>query len=115
MMISIEELQKLLAHKEFNPYLNVDNQDKVLLHLIEEIGELVRVYRKHGIYSDEFNDELGDCQILLLFFSISTHTSLEGVTLNKIRKNINTKRFIPTKEKLKELEPIFKGLGELFG
>lgn len=114
MKISLGELQNLLCKKEFNPYIHIDNSDKVLIHLFEELGELVRAYRKYGINSIQFNEELGDCQILLLFFAISTYTDLENVTLDKIRKNINSERFKPTKEELDRIKPLFKGLGELF-
>lgn len=109
-IISLEELQNLLSNKNFNPYIDVSNIDKVLLHLIEEIGELVKVYRKEGIYSDKFNMELGDCQILLLFFAISTHINLEAITLDKIRMNIADKKFQPTKEKLQELRGLFNNV-----
>ena len=112
-MISILELQNLLTIKEFNPYIDIYNSDKVLLHLIEEIGELVRSYRKNGIYSKEFNNELGDCQILLCFFASSTHTNLEGVTLEKLRFNCETKRFKPSKDKLLELEKLFNDKKEV--
>lgn len=114
MKVSLEELQNLLAKKEFNPYIDIDNSDKVLIHLFEELGELAKAYRKFGIYSNEFNEELGDCQILLLFFALSTYTNLENVTLNKIRKNITTRRFKPSQEELKRIKPLFEGLGEIF-
>lgn len=107
-MISIRELQSILVRKEFNPYLNLKNTDRVLIHLCEEIGELAKAYRKYGLYSDEFNDELGDCQILLLFFASSTNTDLESVTLIKIRKNIKEGKFKPD-----NATP--EGLGALFG
>lgn len=106
-MIGIRGLQLLLVKKEFNPYIDIDNSDKVLLHLVEEIGELIKSYRKNGIYSESFNEELGDCMILLCFFASSTHTDLEGVTLNKLRKNINLGKFKPSEKILKELESLF--------
>lgn len=110
MVISIGELQALLINRDFNPYIDIDKPDKVLLHLIEELGELIKAYRKNGIMSNIFNDELGDCQILLCFFASSTYTDLEYCTLKKLRDNINTKRFLPSEKKLKELEPLFRGL-----
>ena len=106
-MITLLELQNLLCKKEFNPYINIENQDKVLLHLVEEIGELVKSYRKNGIYSQQFNEELGDCQILLLFFAISTHTNLQGVTIDKIRDNISKGKFQPNEVALEGLKAIF--------
>jgi NTP pyrophosphatase (non-canonical NTP hydrolase) len=63
-MISIGELQNLLSNKEFNPYINIDNPDKVLLHLLEELGEAIHSYRK---YEQNLHYELGDIMILLCF------------------------------------------------
>lgn len=105
MKITIEELQNLLSKKEFNPYISISNPNKVLLHLIEEIGELARALRKHDLTNS--NEELGDCMILLCFFAESIGESLECATLEKIRKNIKTGRFQPDKATL-------EGLGELF-
>lgn len=106
-MISIRELQNLLVNKEFNPYIDIDNTDKVLLHLVEEIGELLRTYRKAGRLCTDFEDELGDCMILLLFVANSTKTDLQNVTIEKIRKNIKRNKFKPTKEKLESLGGLF--------
>jgi NTP pyrophosphatase (non-canonical NTP hydrolase) len=104
--LTIEELQNLLKNKDFNPYISIDNPELVLLHLIEEIGELARALRKKDLRNKE--EELGDCMILLCFFAESIGESLEYCTLEKIRKNIITKRFIPSEKKFLEL----KGLWE---
>ena len=103
-LISIDELQNLLAKKEFNPYISIDNPDKVLLHLIEELGELARGLRKKDLTNAE--EELGDVQILLCFFAESIGESLESCTLDKLRKNLRTKRFIPTGKALEKLEKL---------
>lgn len=106
-MISIRELQNLLTNKAFNPYLDLNNPDKVLIHLTEELGEVCKAYRKYGISSKEFDNELGDVQILLAFFASATNTDLQNVTLLKIMENITLGKFQPSQEKLKELEKIW--------
>jgi NTP pyrophosphatase (non-canonical NTP hydrolase) len=90
MGIGILELQNLLVKKEFLPNFDFSKEGRteVLLHLLEEIGELIKVYRREGITTEKFNDEIGDCQLLLLYFSIVSSTNLEFVTLNKLKKNM---------------------------
>ncbi len=93
--ISIRTLQKLLTNKSFNPYIDIKNQDKVILHLAEEIGEFISVYRKGLIV--EMKHELGDIQILLAFVCSSLGYDLEDCLMNKLKWNINTGRFRPDK------------------
>lgn len=94
-MITLRKLQNLLTNKAFNPYINIDNPDKVLLHLIEEIGEVVSAYRKN--YSN-LKKELGDVVILLCFFAESVKIDLEHETLTKISENIDKGKFKPNKK-----------------
>lgn len=107
-MVTLREIQNLLMNKEFNPYIDIEDTDKVLIHLVEEIGELARSHRKRII--SEVLKEIGDCQILLLFYAESVGLDLETATLQKIKDNIQKGKFIPTKECLDKIKPLFEGL-----
>lgn len=104
--MEIRELQNLLNNRDFNPYIDISNSDRVLIHLIEEIGELVKIHRK-GIHNNEniknMSFELGDVLILLVFYASSKNFDLEQSLINKLRYNIQTKRFIPTEKEMVKL------------
>lgn len=106
--MNLRDIQKLLVNKAFNPYIDIYNSGKVLIHLVEEIGEVCKAYR------EPFNDallkrELGDCVIMLLFLASSLGFDLEECTLEKIKENIDKGKFKP-KEEFKF--PEFGGLFE---
>lgn len=105
-MITLRELQDILMNKEFNPYIDIGNSDKVLIHLVEEIGELAKAHRKANIFNTR--KELADCQILLLFYAESMKIGLEHVTCLKILDNVKTGKFNPSNQKLLEIKRRFE-------
>lgn len=122
-MISLREIQQLLVNKSFNPYIKIDKPKDVLLHLVEEIGEVVKAFNKEfnedytkyykpDLAFEKLKKELGDVVILLCFFSESVRIDLEKETLLKIAENIRKRKFQPDKKKLKEFN---KEIGGLFG
>jgi NTP pyrophosphatase (non-canonical NTP hydrolase) len=86
---TISQLQKLLING-FNPYIDIKDSNKVLLHLVEEVGELVKAARKQ---EDNIKDEVGDVFILLSFYCSSIGIDLSSAVLNKIKKNIKEGKF----------------------
>lgn len=100
MMTSLRKIQNILTRGD-NPYIDISNRDKVLLHYVEEIGELVKEVRKYIItpeYKRDFGKiikELGDNQILLCFVASALKTDLETATKIKIRENIREGKFTP--------------------
>ena len=88
---SISYYQNLLAQGH-NPYIDVTKCDKVLLHLVEEIGELVQANNKRSVTIPK---EAGDVLILLMFYCISKDINLEDVFVDKINENIMEGKFIP--------------------
>ena len=94
--MDLKKLQELLNNKAFNPYINVSDSKKVFIHLIEEVGELARAFRNGQRL--EMRRELGDVQILLLFFAESIGLELNKETLYKIRENILNGKFRPKED-----------------
>lgn len=107
-MISLREIQKLLVHKAFNPYIDIKNSDKVLIHLVEEIGEICKAHRLINLDKKKLKEELGDTVILLCFYAESVKIDLEHETLMKIKDNIEKGKFEPNKKFLKSLGDLFE-------
>lgn len=96
----IRHLQKILTTGD-NPYINIGNLESVLLHYVEEVGELVKAVRKVKTYEELYekcSQEIGDQLILLCFVSSALSIDLESATLNKIKKNIKEGKFKPELE-----------------
>jgi NTP pyrophosphatase (non-canonical NTP hydrolase) len=89
--MNIKELQQTLTKGE-NPYIDIDNPQAVLLHYVEEVGELIRSLRKNKPI-EEVKKELGDNMIMLLFVAASLKLDLEECTQLKIQDNINKGKF----------------------
>ena len=87
--LTLSQLQKLLI-KGFNPYIDIKDSNKVLLHLVEEVGELVKAARKQ---TDNIKDEVGDVVILLSFYCSSAGIDLSDAVSSKIKKNIECGKF----------------------
>jgi NTP pyrophosphatase (non-canonical NTP hydrolase) len=112
--LTIEGFQQMLVSGH-NPYIDIKNPDKVLLHLVEEVGEVARTHRhlqKDNIegfqqmlvsgqnpYIDIWNErtklemEIGDVAILLSFYASSMNVNLAEAIHQKILMNIQTGRF----------------------
>lgn len=98
--MNIRKLQDALSDKELNPYIDISNPDKVLIHFVEEVGEFVKEYRKCNFSegftsgaSKKFSEELGDIMILLAFLAESVDVDLQQAVLDKLRANIENKKF----------------------
>jgi len=92
MSLTLEQLQTLLTDpKALKPYIDIDNEVKVFLHFIEEVGEFSDAWRRDD--KERLKEEIGDIQILLLFLAESLDINLEEVTISKIKKNIQNGKF----------------------
>jgi len=98
--MDIRKFQDALADKKLNPYIDISNSDKVLIHFVEEVGEFVKEYRRSGFSegftseaSKKFSEELGDIMILLAFLAESVDVDLQQAVLDKLRANIENKKF----------------------
>ena len=89
--LTLSELQKLLI-SGFNPYIDIKDSNKVLLHFIEEVGELVKAARYPGL-KGKIADEVGDVVILLSFYCSSIGIDLSDAVSSKIKKNIECGKF----------------------
>lgn len=112
----IDKLQQNLENGK-NPYIDVTNQKDLVLHLVEETGELVKAFRHfRGVVVEPYfsqalgkvAEELGDVLILLCFTASGFGISLEDATLQKIKKNIREGKFKPSlHDGLKNIEGLF--------
>jgi NTP pyrophosphatase (non-canonical NTP hydrolase) len=104
--MDIRKFQDALADKKLNPYIDISNPDKVLIHFVEEVGEFVKAYRKSGFSegfceperAKKFSEELGDIMILLAFLAESVDVDLQQAVLDKLRANIENKKFFGSLE-----------------
>jgi len=102
---TLRRIQKVLSDGQ-NPYIDISNLMSVLLHYVEETGELIKTIRKNGVNCPLVAKELGDCQILLCFVASSISIDLQEATLNKIQENIREGKFKPSLHP--DLESLFK-------
>lgn len=91
--MNLRTLQTMLVLGN-NPYIDIDNTDRVFIHLTEELGECAREHRKGKFVSNEIADIL----ILLCFYASSMGVDLERATQNKIYENIRDGKFKPSLE-----------------
>jgi len=89
--LTLSILQKLLV-SGFNPYIDISDSNKVLLHFIEEVGELVKAARYPGLKGNIAN-EVVDVVILLSFYCSSIGMDLSEAVSDKIKKNIECGKF----------------------
>jgi NTP pyrophosphatase (non-canonical NTP hydrolase) len=89
--MDIRRFQDALADKKLNPYIDISNPDKVLIHFVEEVGEFAKAYRRDNI--ENMSEELGDIMILLAFLAESVDVDLQQAVLDKLRANIENKKF----------------------
>jgi len=112
----IREIQNLLTNKGFNPYIDITNPDRVLIHLLEESGEITKVHRKLIFNNEhskiiEMKKEIGDLFILLCFYASSVHVDLQSAIFDKITENIQKGKFglkEYKKETLENLDKLFE-------
>jgi NTP pyrophosphatase (non-canonical NTP hydrolase) len=98
--MDIRKFQNALADKKLNPYIDISNPDKVLIHFIEEVGEFAKAYRRDNI--ENMSEELGDIMILLAFLAESVDVDLQQAVLDKLRANIENKKFFGKMEDFSE-------------
>lgn len=91
--MDLKELQRCLGSGQ-NPYIDVIQYNKVLLHYVEEVGELIKALRKRQP-KEEIERELGDNMILLCFVAESLQLDLDECTRRKIAENIEKGKFKP--------------------
>jgi NTP pyrophosphatase (non-canonical NTP hydrolase) len=102
--MDIRKFQDALADKKLNPYIDISNPDKVLIHFVEEVGEFAKAYRRGGFSEGlrgseateakvQMSEELGDIMILLAFLAESVDVDLQQAVLDKLRANIENKKF----------------------
>jgi NTP pyrophosphatase (non-canonical NTP hydrolase) len=98
--MDIRKFQDALADRKLNPYIDISNPDKVLIHFIEEVGEFAKAYRRDNL--EEMSEELGDILILLAFLAESVDVDLQQAVLDKLRANIENKKFFGKMEDFNE-------------
>jgi NTP pyrophosphatase (non-canonical NTP hydrolase) len=74
-----------------HPYVPLSEPDKVLLHLVEEVGELARENRRVGSSfeggKDNLANELADVVIMSALYAISIGVDLEDAVVRKLEQN----------------------------
>ena len=91
--MDLKELQRVLGSGQ-NPYIDIKDPKSVLLHYVEEVGELIKALRKNKPI-EEIEKELGDNMILLLFVAESLKLDLDHCTRVKIADNVAKGKFKP--------------------
>jgi len=91
--MDLKELQRCLGSGQ-NPYIDIQDPKTVLLHYVEEVGELIHKLRKDRPIT-EIKNELGDNMILLCFVAEALQLDLDECTRKKIAENIAKGKFKP--------------------
>lgn len=89
-LVDLRRIQRVLIDGN-NPYIDINNIERVLIHLCEETGEICKAYRKRD--REGLAKEMGDLIILACFFAESVGLDLEECTIDKIKENIKDGKF----------------------